>query len=73
MYENAGANLAGPALTELQRRIADRLGLDYLILTSEQRAHERVGRAVASVALLLATLLNAGALAYALVRLRHSG
>ena len=60
----AGA-LAVPALTELQDRIADRLSIGMFRFMPQTRAN---GPAVA-IALGLATLLNIGALIYALVRL----
>lgn len=68
VHERGEAELAEPALTELQGRIAGRLGLDSLILTGERRTQAGLARAAIGMALGLAIALNAGALIYALAQ-----
>jgi len=73
LHQTGEAKLAEPALTELQRRMGDRLGLKSLILTGEQRTQTRLARVATGGALGLAILLNLGALFYAVFRLAHPG
>jgi hypothetical protein len=68
--ETRTAALAVPALKELQRRFADRLSIDSISMFKPSSARLLgQGRFVVLVALGLATVLNAGALIYALVHL----
>jgi hypothetical protein len=68
LHERREAELAEPALTQLQGRIAERLGLDSLIRTGERRTLAGLARAAVVMALVLAFALNAGALGYALAQ-----
>jgi hypothetical protein len=66
-YEVSAADRARPVVAVLQNRMADRLGLDPRELTTFQ-AGTRGQRRIANVlTFALATLLNIGALVYALV------
>jgi hypothetical protein len=65
LYEQKAAALAEPPLRELVDRIVGRLGVDSIRMASPQTGG-RGGRAAVASAFGLATLLNIGALLYAL-------
>jgi hypothetical protein len=69
LHERRVADVAVPALTELQERIAGRLHISSMCIFTNGEAQIRGTRPALAMGLGLATLLNIGALSYALVRL----
>jgi hypothetical protein len=67
LYEVKAADLARPAVAELQTRIADRLGLDPVHLTIFQAGITGQRRVANVLTFAFATLLNIGALVYAVI------
>jgi len=67
LYELNAADLARPAVAELQKRIADRLRLDPVHLTTFQPGITGRRRIANVLTFGLATLLNTGALIYAVI------
>jgi hypothetical protein len=65
--ELQAADVAVPALKELQRRIAGRLSIGSVEILKERPARVGRGRPAMFIGLGLATLLNASALTYALI------
>jgi hypothetical protein len=66
LHEQNAAALAEPPLAELQNRVGGRLGVDSIPMVSPQ-TRGRGGRAAVASGFGMATLLNIGALLYALV------
>ena len=68
IHEVHGAALAEDALVDLQKRIADMLSLDTICMARSQAGRTRQRRAAIAVTLGLASLLQIGALLYALIQ-----
>jgi hypothetical protein len=70
VHEARASFLAVPPLAELQERLAGRLSIDSISMFERSKAQRLVpGGYVVVIALVSATLLNIGAVVYALVRL----
>ena len=67
LYELNAADLARPALAELQNRIGDRLRLDPVHLTTFQAGITGRRRIANVLTFGLAALVNVGALIYAVI------
>ena len=66
LHQVKAAGLALPALTELQDRIADRLGIDSIRMARFEAGIQQ-RRAAVVIVFVFATLLNMSALLYALI------